>query len=319
MYLLSSLRKEFGDHFVTEFSDGTIVPWRVLSIGDFLKCENQFQLGRHPPAETENEVFSLCVLDPGIVNNLARLKAGIVSTVVAHIMETSGPKTPEQMNETLEFCRGITNAAIHQCIISITQAFPAYTPEQIYAMDYETMMLRLAQAEFKMLSMGVWKEPVSFGQIGEQKRPKVKPKDLKQTFDQQQEPPRPKSIEEIPRSKPPSPKPQSAEQTIITQQDILEHKTAMSGHDKDMIASREAANEIAAFYPDYLKQMAEGKKITIKTDEERVAEANARSEATRSKLIQQQKQQAIADKEEMKELLKVRERERLRRAKRKRR
>lgn len=319
MYLLSSLRKEFGDHFVTEFADGTIIPWRVLCVGDFLKYEIEFSLNRHPIAEIENEIFSKCVLDSGIVANLFCLKAGIVSTVSAHIMEQSGPRSPEQMNYALELGRRIANTAMHQCVISITQAFPAYTPEDIYAMDYETMMLRLAQAEAKMIGMGIWNEPVSFIAPGQKEKPKkpqkpkVKPQDLKQTFEQQQAP--------IPKP-PPAPKPpvsKSVEQTIITQQDILEHKAAMSGHDQDIVATREMTNDTAQFYADYINQMKEGKKISVKTDEERVAEANARSEAIKKKLIEQQKQQAIANKEELKELLKVRERERIRRAKRKRR
>ena len=70
----------------------------------------------------------------------------------------------------------------------IATAF-SYKLEDIYAMDYETFLFRLAQAEAKLLTMGVIKEPfvINDGSVIRQEKPE-KPRtrvDAKKAWEQQ--------------------------------------------------------------------------------------------------------------------------------------
>jgi hypothetical protein len=160
----ADIRHQYGDVYITVFPDGLTVPWKTLSLGDYIYYDQQ--IARHviPPACLENEVFCRCVQDRELVDGIDHLVAGIVTTVVHNIWEYSGPDTPERLQQDFDTARsnlqGGRGAVLHQCAFMIATAFN-YTLEQVYAMDYATFMFRLAQAEAKMLTMNIIKEPLT--------------------------------------------------------------------------------------------------------------------------------------------------------------
>lgn len=202
MKQLHEVREEYGGVYVTRFPDGLLVPWKPLSVGDYIKYTHDHNRHFILSSRLEDEIFRKCVVDDSLVRQLPFLKAGVITTVVLNIWQYSGPSDISSFNHDLDVARAILNAdgtrAIHDLVQVITLAFP-YKPEEVYEMEYETFLLRLAQSEKKLLELGAIKEPISMKDTSqEQKRPSpldefikgeaaAKPKvDAKKLWDQQQ-------------------------------------------------------------------------------------------------------------------------------------
>jgi len=322
MSLLYNLRRLYGDNFVTEFPDGLIVPWKLLSIGDYLKYDQLYQSGRIPPAVLEDEIFHKCVLDPLLITQLSELRAGTVSVVAQQILTYSAPQSPQDVQLAINIQRHIhQNNIFHQMIVWICTAFPAYKPEDLYAMNYPVLMLRLAQAEEKLLRSGLINVPFEFFNTNEgeqQQKPKNKRKEqpiesnienekLKEIFDKQ--------MQQTPtRSQPVVTNTQK--QTIITKADMVESTVQLLGHEKDEVVLDKQAKETAQYYQHYLDQMARGESVKILTVEERLAIAKTREEANRKDLLQKKQEQVEHDKIELEKLKRIKEQEKKRKSKR---
>ena len=325
MQELLELRKLHGSVFVSRLPNGQDVPWRPLTVGEFLEYDRLLKLNIYPRACIEDEIFRLCVLSSVIVDHIDQLRAGIVTSVASDILIYSGPSNVEDLDTLLNISRHEASQIMHKLATTVTQAFPAYKPEEIYEMDYKTFILRVAQAEDKLLSTGFLQAPLSFQPIDqeyipeperpqpiitphvpiEKERPNLKEQYAKQNQETlQHAPPIPKHTEET---------------TIIKKADIMEHQQVMTAHDKDPVMHKQMADETANLYGDYLDQIKElqpGEHVVIKTPEERKQEALKRS-AEHKKRFQDQKKQILKDAaEERKELLKIREKERERRRRR---
>lgn len=175
MPTLYEVRELYGGVYTTNFPDGLVVPWKPLSVGDFIKYSHDTLRGFIVVGQLEDEIFSKCVLDKKIISSIKKLKAGTVSIVVNHIWYYSGPTTPEGIEEDLSTSRGLLNLPqtriIHELVHFIGLAFP-YKPEEIYAMDYETLLMRTAQAESKLLQTGVIQESLHFIDLSNQEEVK---------------------------------------------------------------------------------------------------------------------------------------------------
>lgn len=195
------VRQKYGGVYVTAFDDGLIVPWRPLSLESFIKYSSDFNNPIVPFACIEDEIFRKCVVDDTLIRQLSFLKAGIISTVVQNIWQFSGPSSIDGFNEDLAIARSIINGdlkALHNLVDIICMAYP-YKPEEIYAMEYETLMLRAVQAEQKLLTLGVIKESIDMKDLTKikQKRDRkfansatqnIKPSvDAKKLWEQQQQ------------------------------------------------------------------------------------------------------------------------------------
>lgn len=155
----AGLRERYGDVFVSRLT-GLDVPWRLLSIKDFLKYQADLVAGIVSKHVIEEEIFRRCVVDPEIASDL-KLPAGVVPLVAQQILSTSGPLAPEQFNQELTIARTITQSnPLYEAGVLICRAFPAYTPEQVFSLTYPDFMLRLAQAESLLLKAGVLTEPI---------------------------------------------------------------------------------------------------------------------------------------------------------------
>jgi len=164
MKQLYEVREKHGGVFVTCFDDGLLVPWKPLSMGDFIRYTLDHNRKLHLPVWLEDEIFRKCVVDKSILRQMDFLKAGVVSTVVLNIWQYSGPASIDGFNNDLHAARSVLNAdgvkAIHDLVQVISMAFP-YKPEEIYDMDYETFLFRLAQSEKKLMDLNALKEPIA--------------------------------------------------------------------------------------------------------------------------------------------------------------
>ena len=288
---LPSLRRKYGPVFITTLQNGQVVPWIQLDIGQYLEYTNLLQGDVYAKATIEDEIFRKCVVDEVTIENIPRLKAGTVSTVVKDIVENSGPTTISELNMTLSLYRNVAAQAIHQTVSLITQAFPAYKLEDLYNMKYADFMLRLAQAEGKLLQIGVLEEPLFFHDpdTGEA-TPAEDTSDNMGAMEMYQE-----FLKEQEKQKAPAPK----NQTIITATDTKSQEMDLIGHEKEDAALRdnEMLNDAALIYGDYLDSISSGEGLRIKTPEERLAEANKRAESNKQQYDRAMTQRKKKEKE----------------------
>ena len=310
---LGLLRHLYGNAYIIALPDGRNVPWKPLSLKEFIEIDSIRQAGVYSNGQIEDEIFKKCVLDCVLVDNLDKLKAGTVSTVAGVILSYSSPQTIDELNNFLNIKRAqISENVFHQMVITICQAFPAYTPDDIYAMDYETVMQRVALAEQKLASVGILAEPIHFGTQDEQSQER-KPSDRKinkrlHEIHQQQQ---------TKRAPPPSPPP-AAERTVITTKDMAEAQAAYTGMERSDRISRETkmVKETTDVYDRYLEQMRKGEKVVVPSHEERMQAARERAAENEKKFNKHMHVKAKSDAREMAELLEIRERARDKKARR---
>ncbi len=193
-------RRKYGEGtYLTILPNGLSIPWKRLSLGDYIFYTKEVSSFSAPPVTLEDEIFRKCVIDPVFLRQMDYMPAGIVSVVVQNIITHSGPTGIDSFNQDLEGARQeilvSKSAVLHDLVNMITLAFP-YKPEEIYTMDYETFCLRCIQAEKKLLLNGMLKEPVNISEkgkepVGKQKRKvrtnktEVDAQEAKRLFDEQ--------------------------------------------------------------------------------------------------------------------------------------
>lgn len=306
---LQTLRESYGEKAcVTVLPEDIFVPWRPLTLSELLEIERQEAAGLYSQAFVENEIFTKCVLDQFFVKRIRTLPAGDVARVVSNIVSYSRPENPEELENAFNCGREEVNGLIHFFASHICVAFPAYKPEDIYDMDYKTMLLRGAMAEAHLLRTGYITEPFYFlhQEESEPRRPELPRRPTSELASQYKEDRRPPSI-----STPPS-----DYREIISKEDIRKSEMGHSGHETDPGFSQEQAQKTASIYQDYIDDLNAGRELRIKTPEERKAAYMAQIEEVKKvHAVDQQKQRKL-DKEEMKGLLEVQEREKRRKARR---
>jgi len=305
---LALLRKIYGSVYVTALPDGRHIPWKLLSIKDYLEIEALRVAGTYTQGQLEDEVFRRCVLDPLIIEKMDQLKAGTVETVAVAILGNSGPQSVDELNYSLHINRSLIQNAMHQMISMTCQAFPGYTPDDLYEMDYETLVQRAALAEDKLLRTGVIPEKVVFEQ--KERKPQQQRRtdlDSKQLFDRYEQ------------QRKPTPQPPS-KTTIITTGDMMEAEAAYTGHERSdkILRETQMVDEAAGIYDDYVRQMKDGEKVIIPSHEERVRAAKARAEENKKKYEATLKGKSETDNEEWQKLLEVKKKAQVRKARRRR-
>jgi hypothetical protein len=150
--------------FRTDFDDGYVV-WKCLQWRDYRKYRDaRGILGSKVDLEIEESVFNSCVIfssfddspPPDLEEDLAPFwqeksreeqPAGVISTVVKLIMYASGATNGPTILQQLDQHRPNAENIEDQLVVAICRAFPAYTPEQVEAMDWQLLLKRAAQAE----------------------------------------------------------------------------------------------------------------------------------------------------------------------------
>jgi len=288
-------------------TDGQVIPWKSLSIGEFLKYRDILRAGVYAPSVIEAEIFCQCVLDPVIISHIEDQKAGTITTVVTAILNASGPISLDDFNNRLNSNRRKAKEPLNQAVAIICQAFPGYTPDILEKLDCEALMFRLAQAEDRLLAMGFLSEPIVFEgtEQPKKKKPKIDKEALKKIYESQgitegvsrspqkdfklkADTKNPKKMnrpgkftEEItPRN---SNKVKDGK-VIITNAQMAERFATGKDMEDLCLMEAEMAKDVALIYPDYAKQMTTGKTVEIKTVEERVNDAKIRADERRKAL-----------------------------------
>jgi|TARA_Y100000310_G_C20703033_1_gene831867 hypothetical protein len=269
---LPSLRREYGPVFVTTLENGSVIPWKQLSIGEYLEYSALLEGETYARVTIEDEVFRKCVLDELTIINLPGLKAGTVTTVVQDILRNSGPNTIEELNLSLNIYRNVATQAVHQTAVLVAQAFPAYTLEQIYEMNFNDFMMRVAQAESKLMQLGILEEPINFldptaqVEIETPETPKMDAMEMYRMYEKQQGKSEPK-------------------QTIIKNTQMFSN-SGLSDEESGYTAN-DLDESTQVIFKDYIDQLNSGQDLRIKTPEERLAEAKVREEQGK-KIVGQQ-------------------------------
>lgn len=95
----------------------------------------------------EDDIWKECVIESTIPETLDQMDAGLVSTIVRLILRFSNPADLAQIHSDLKEVRENTINIRDEIVLKICQAFPAYTPEDVEAMEWKTQLKRLVQAE----------------------------------------------------------------------------------------------------------------------------------------------------------------------------
>ena len=291
---LSELRSLHGTCYITQTSDGQFIPWKPLSIGEWLKYKDAFGTNLYAPAVLENEIFKLCVLDPFIVKHIDKQKAGTVTTIVNNIITQSGPQNVNEFNGHLNYARNLAQQPIHQIVSIICQIFSAYKPEEVYALDYETLMLRLAQAEERMFKMGLKTEPFElrdesgkFSQKAGRKNKRFDSDKLKEAFEQLKNTNIPKNKQKVIEDITPTAQSKVKNNSIIVTKEEMATNYAIGGHADDIFdAEQQMLKDAALLYKDYLEDVKSGKPVKIKSVEERIEALKNNKKRRPSKLKQ---------------------------------
>ena len=95
----------------------------------------------------EDNIWEECVIEHSFPNSIDSMNAGLVSTIVRLILRLSIPSSKEEATAKLEEFRNSQMDIRDEIVIKICQAFPAYKPEEVEALDWQLQLKRLAQAE----------------------------------------------------------------------------------------------------------------------------------------------------------------------------
>lgn len=274
----SDLRERYGSVYITETTDGQIIPWKPLSIGEWLQFREAFASGFYASSVLETEIFKKCVTDQLVVKTIDKQKVGTITTVVAQILFQSGPQNTNEFNAHLDHCRGIAQQPVHQIVSIICQVFAAYKPEEVYALDYETLMLRLAQAEERLFKMGLKTEPFRLLDNNEEQevQPKKRydPNKLKEAFDNTRAPDqsvRSNKSKQLDQIKPKHSEKIKNNKIIISKEQMAERFASGSDIEDLPLLEHQMFKDAESIYKDYLDDIRAGKALDIKTPEERLA------------------------------------------------
>ena len=163
--------KNYLDHkveediiFQTRFDDGYVI-WRTLPWSEYRKYRDaRSLLGPKIDVEIEKAVYDKCVLfstydipppleieDHEVSQWIEDCRddqpAGVVPTVVKTILFMSGAKTGPAIMKQLDQHRPLASNIEDQIVALICKAFPAYKPEEVEKLPWQTLLKRLAQAE----------------------------------------------------------------------------------------------------------------------------------------------------------------------------
>jgi hypothetical protein len=269
MESIANYRKRYGKNWLSTFPDIDLqIPWRALTVQEFLDYDQMFRIGQYTDIEIEDEIFCLCVLEPVYVENIDRLQSGIVTSVVQHIMQLSGQIDPASLNNDLNYARAAVQDFMSSAVTLVCSVFPAYKPEDVFALPYETFMKRVAMAEKRLLELGVLQEPLTIYHAG-QEQVKEAPKE------QAEKPSDRKKRELIERRRAEmeskladlnkeSNNLTSTGGTIITKRQMSAPLETDTGHEMmdRVLWQSDAVAGLEHIYPEYFKMMKEGKKIT---------------------------------------------------------
>jgi hypothetical protein len=281
---LLSLRERYGSVFVTETPDGLTVPFKLLSLKDYLEYSFLLEQSLAKTPIVEDEIFRKCVTDSVLVKNIDKQKAGTIAYVAGVVLRHSAPESLIELNQLVGHYRNLTGNVLYQVVCIITIAFPSYTPDCLLEMSADRILFLLALAERKLLEMGHLKEPLLF-EAPRAKKERVKPKidvgKLKEEFDQHKKNIGPanriKEVEVVAQS------PDTGPREVVISGDEMMHALD-TDPTTDSPEERIMLQEAKELYRDYLTETKKGERIKVKPVDVRIQEAKERMESNRKRL-----------------------------------
>lgn len=123
------------------------VLFKALSYAD---CETAKRICNNYPAlapVVEDNIWEECVIEHTLPGTVDTLNAGMISTIVRLILGFSNPTSIADIEYEINDIRDSSKNIREDMIVKICQAFPAYKPEDVEAMEWKTQLKRLVQAE----------------------------------------------------------------------------------------------------------------------------------------------------------------------------
>lgn len=287
----ADLREQYREVFILELPDGQQVPFKLLSLKDYLSYSQAIEAGIVLQSILENEIFEKCVRDEVLIENIHKQKAGTPTVVADTILRYSAPHSTEELSYFINYNRHLVDNVLYQIVNIICLGFSGYTPDDILNKDIQDIMFLLAMAERKLLETGMLSEPLDFSgapQDQKSKKPKVDVSKLKQIYEETQEfnlnklhekgEKRPESVTEN-EVKDFNDK-DSEGNVCISAAELMYNNNQQRMLEEEEITTLREANII---YKDYINQVKKGKKVEIKSDDERIKEAEKRAEENRKK------------------------------------
>jgi hypothetical protein len=302
MLTIQDYREIFGSCFLSETPDGQVIPWKPLSIENWIKYTNTISSNLFAPSIIFQEIFRLCVLDKTFVDNIDKQKIGTIQLVVENILEMSGPKGLSGLDNDIKQSRTIISTPIHQFVSLICQAFQGYTPDDVYKMDYETLLLRLALAEDKLLKTGILKEPIMLSSGEEEQQPvrnkrksKIDTKKLKEEFEKEKNNwrlgPKEKPKKAIAEEEKTIDDKIEKGKVIIPKEAHMAKASAGIDYSDLPVEELKMLQDARKIYASYYEQLNKGEKINIPSQEEIVVNVQKQIEKEKQELlINKQKQ-----------------------------
>jgi hypothetical protein len=135
------------------FEDGTHIPFRVLTYGEYRGLSSMLSSGTITQDQFEDEIWSRCILDDHFADKPKSLRAGIPTTVCKLIASISAPSTHEELIDAFKNYRERLQDIEEQMKMIIIATFPGYTLDKLDSCTFDTITRLFAGAEWLV----VWK------------------------------------------------------------------------------------------------------------------------------------------------------------------
>ena len=183
---LEALRKQEGDLFVTEFSDGTSVPFRLLTNKKAAQYQLILTLSTDNISLTNTiyeDIFRQCCEDKYLSTQCDSIPAGVPQAIGKLVLYLSGVTTT---NESILYTRELLKAyrsqintykeLIQRVICSV---FSGYKFSDLESLNYQELIKIYVQAEKLLLEQGIIekeleiKTPEELAEEAEKKKQKI--------------------------------------------------------------------------------------------------------------------------------------------------
>jgi hypothetical protein len=168
---LFHLKKQTGDNlYAIEFPDGTLIPFRLLTLAEFSSCRTSLVLGMVPPSEVYDYIFEVCVLSEGYQDSIDYMRAGVPDTLAKLILHMSGPNDLGLITQWLSLERQVAQTFESQMKTTICRAFSGYTMDKLDDLTFPQLVKLFAEAESLLLQTGQIAEPFTITDKNEQQK-----------------------------------------------------------------------------------------------------------------------------------------------------
>lgn len=149
------LKQKIGDNlYCFNFPDGTVIPFRLMTLGEYNNCRTSLVIGAIPAQDIYDSIYQSCVLNRAYRENMDQLKAGIPDLVAKTIYYMSGPNDLNFMQQLLDVERNVAETFESQMKVTVCRVFPGYTMNMLDELKFPQLIKLFAEAESVLLQTG---------------------------------------------------------------------------------------------------------------------------------------------------------------------